>query len=120
MLEFEDTRSEINFKRTNSSESSPIKFMIRDDLPRYSWFLNSTKYLENSDHNIYNHIYWILSQIKSIFSLNSAREKGAEFNLDFYWGSPGTGGGPIISSEVSALLLQYKINLNIGFYYENV
>ena len=42
-----------------------------------------------------------------------------ETPLSFFWGGPGRGGGPFISTALAALLVQQHIALDFGFYVES-
>jgi len=120
MLGFDDMRSEANLARAERSRSSksPVRFVVRNDLPRYCWSLTSLKAIEASEPDPYTHIAWLLSQLKPGVSLVDAQEKGIECTLSFYWGGQGTGGGPTVAPKLSELLSQHGINLKIGFYFE--
>ncbi|MEN5178308.1 hypothetical protein ABE501_00890 [Comamonas testosteroni] len=86
----------------------------RKDLPRYHWVFSSEGAVDGFD--VYKHISWVLDQINPEFSLTRLRNLGFEFLLQFYWESNGTGGGPLITSELAELLVQHNVNLQFGFY----
>lgn len=121
LLEFEDGYSEANLARAKRWQkvTSIDHFTIRNDLPRYRWSLSSNKEIETSDPDPQNHISWLISQLKLKTSLIDAQQEGTECTLAFYWGSSGTGGGPVITPQLSALLLHHQLKLDIGFYFES-
>jgi len=120
MLKFEDTRSEANLARAERwrNARSSVQFIVKTDLPRYCWSLTSRNAIDTSEPDLCVHVSWLLSQLKPGASLVLLREAGVECTLAFYWGGQGTGGGPVITPRLSALLCQHEIDLNIGFYFE--
>ncbi|TFY97218.1 hypothetical protein [Ramlibacter humi] len=70
-----------------------------------------------NEYDVYVHVSWLLSQLKPGTLLDGCA-RGIEASLSLYWGSGGTGGGPFISPELSALLAKHRVQLQIGFYYE--
>ncbi len=108
LLDLEDMQSELNLKIA-------ARWIIRSDLPRYQWTLNSLEKINVAEIDIYKHIYWLLSQMKESFF--DSERKNIECSLSFFWSSRGTGGGPVITPELSELLFQKKIKLDIGFYF---
>ncbi len=118
MLGFEDLRLE---KHGASGAllrqaSSSVQFVVRSDLPRYCWSLNSLKAIDQSVSDPLEHVSWLLSQLKRGISLADAQKQGIECVMALYWGGLGSGGGPLITPRLSSLLIQHDINLSIGFY----
>lgn len=44
---------------------------------------------------------------------------GYKYYFSVFWGGNGTGGGPFITSETSALLAEHEAEIEICFYYED-
>ena len=63
------------------------------------------------------HVSWLLAQVQPGICLG--RLPGMETLLSFFWGGPGRGGGPFISTALAALLVQQHIALDFGFYVES-
>lgn len=115
-LAFEDSQSP---RRLASAERLRAAGLItRNDLPRYCWQLDSRSAIEAVESDLFVHVSWLLSQLKTGVLGPQARKQGIEVSLGFYWGGNGTGGGPFISTKLAALLAQHQIGLDIGFYYE--
>lgn len=122
VLEFEDTRSEANLARAARWRSNGLsaQFLVQNDLPRFCWSLNSIRGVDASNSDLHAHVSWLLSQLNSGISLAAAGKDDVQGVLSFYWGGQGTGGGPTITPRLAALLCQHGINLNVGFYFEEV
>jgi hypothetical protein len=95
-----------------------VGLVMRSDLPRYSWTLDSREAVGTSETDPLVHVAWLLSQLKPGISLEAARGGGVESCLGFYWGGRGTGGGPFISPALAELLVRHQLGLDVGFYYE--
>jgi hypothetical protein len=119
MLKFDDTRSDFNLARAERWRSRVgTRFIIRNDLPRYNWILSSQESLGTDNFDVYTHASWLLSQLKADILISELVMQGMECGLSFYWEGSGTGGGPVITPQLSELLYKHQINLDIGFYYE--
>lgn len=115
-LEFEDNDSEFNLAQTQRFRDAG--FMTRSDLPRYRWLFHSKGSVDSDEMDPFVHVSWLMSQLKPDVSLAQARKHGMETSLGFYWGGNGTGGGPFISVRLAELLVRHKIDMDVGFYYE--
>ena len=116
LLELKD-----NFSPSALASAERLKaagLVRRADLPRFSWFLDSRGGIESEVFDLQAHVAWLLSQFKSPASLDAARTRGLETFLSLYYGGNGTGGGPFISVALAELLARHKMNLQVGFYYE--
>lgn len=93
-------------------------FVMRNDLPRFTWYLDTRDRFEAETFDLFAHVSWLLAQFKSSVSLEGARSRGVESFLSLYYGGNGTGGGPFVSQEVAELLVHHRIAMQVGFYYE--
>ena len=116
-LDFEDNCSEFNLAREQRWRAAG--FATRNDLPRYRWLFDSRVSVDTDEIDPFVHVAWLMSQLKPDVSLAQARKDGIETSLGFYWGGNGTGGGPFISLRLAELLVRHKIDMDVGFYYED-
>ena len=121
VLGFEDTCSEVNLARAERwrKSNSSVQFIERSDLPRYCWSLTSLSGIDEKVSDPFEHVSWLMSQLKRGVSLANVKNQGVECVLAFYWGGLGSGGGPLITPGLSNMLVQHNIDLSIGFYMEN-
>jgi hypothetical protein len=90
-------------------------YRIRPDLERYWWQL-STK-VDVVSEDLEDHLIWLLSRLQPNKRLPVELAKNFEYSVSVFWGSSnGTGGGPLITPNLSRLLAEQQINLSIGFY----
>ncbi len=115
-LDFEDNNSPARLASVQRLQG--VGFILRNDLPRYGWLLDTRDKVDPDEIDPFVHVSWLLSKLKAGVSLFEARKIGIESSLSFYWGGNGTGGGPMISVRLSELLVRHHINLDVGFYYE--
>ena len=118
ILNRSDNQSTANLARAQYFRT--IGFIQRSDLPRYSWSFDSREKIGVNETDPFVHVSWLLSQLNSLVHPSDYEHHGIEVSLAFYWGGNGTGGGPYISSKLAELLVQHKIGLDVGFYYEKV
>ncbi len=93
-------------------------FLVRNDLSRFRWILDTSEQFEEDTFDLFAHVSWLLSKLKSSMSPEEARSRGVESFLSLYYGGNGTGGDPYISPELSELLVRHRISMQVGFYYE--
>lgn len=82
--------------------------------PRYHWSLSSDGFVEGFD--VMKHLTWVLDRVQPGFLLSQLKDAGYQCWLQFYWEGNGTGGGPNVTSEIAALLVLHKADLQFGFY----
>lgn len=82
---------------------------------RYYWTLSSKNFVLGPEP--IDHVRWLLGNLGPKFNLSSLKIKGADYGFSFYWEGSGTGGGPLITPELSELLLLHKASISFGFYY---
>jgi len=118
ILTFEDYRSPGNLARMERLQKTNAgwRFVQRNDLPRYCWRLNSKGVIESND--LYEHVSWLVGNLRSGFILKNLSLMDFEYGLSAYWGSGGTGDGPLITTKLSKLLVRHGLKLDIGFYLE--
>lgn len=105
-------------RRASAKRLQAAGFAMRNDLPRYTWHLDTRQTIGTDEYDPFVHVSWLLSQLKPGVQLAEAKNRGIESSLAFYWGGNGTGGGPFISRELAELLVRHQIDLKMGFYYE--
>ena len=93
-----------------------IGLIPRSDLPRYAWRLQSKLGVDTEEFDPMEHVSWLLGQVRPGVCLGQLL--GMETLLSFFWGGPGRGGGPFISTALAGLLVQHQIALDMGFYVE--
>src|SRR6266487_3953465 len=81
---------------------------------RYHWSFSSEGFVHGFD--VMEHVTWVLDQVQPGFLLSKLKDSGYRSWLQFYWEGNGTGGGPDITPEIAAVLVQHKVNLLFGFY----
>lgn len=106
-------------KSTESRLANRLKerlgFPIYKEAYRYTGIISSEGFVEGDD--LFSHIDWIFSNFKPDFSTNEWEGAGMYYILSFaWWGGPGTGYGPKISSELARQLTKYNIDLEISIY----
>lgn len=116
LLQVEDSLSPSRLASAERLRSAG--FVMRNDLPRFRWILDTRERFEEDTFNLFAHVSWLLAQIKPSVSLEDVRSRGVESFLSLYYGGNGTGGGPYISQEVAELLVRQRIAMQVGFYYE--
>lgn len=87
------------------------------EIPRYHWQLRSEESVSADD--IYAHVQSILAQLGVDRSLGEMLDSGYEFWFSVFWQGNGTGGGPLITQQMAALLMMHKVDLGIGFYLDS-
>jgi hypothetical protein len=116
LLEVEDNLSPMRMASAERMRSAG--FVMRSDLPRFTWYLDTSERFKEDTFDLFAHVSWLLAQLKPSVSLGDARTRGVESLLSLYFGGNGTGGGPYISQKVAELLVRREIALQVGFYYE--
>jgi hypothetical protein len=116
-LAFEDEQSPIRLASSKRMRAAGL--VMRNDLPRFTWNLDTRQTIGTDECDPFVHVSWLLSQLKPGVLLAEARSRGVESSLGFYWGGRGTGGGPFISHALAELLMRHQIDLDVGFYYED-
>lgn len=89
----------------------------RPDLPRYGWVLETNGKVHST--SIEDHIKSLLSCLNNERRLGDLKSMGYKYYFSVFWGGNGTGGGPFITSETSALLAEHEAEIEICFYYED-
>lgn len=117
LLEFEDKLSPERVASVSRMRSAG--FVLRNDLPRFRWCLNTIARFDSERFDLFTHVAWLLLQLKPSVSLEAARKRGVESFLSLYYAGNGTGSGPHISTDLAALLVRHGISLQVGFYYED-
>ena len=84
--------------------------------PRYHWSFSSDGYVDGFD--VMKHLTWVLDRVQTGYLLSQLADAGYQCWLQFYWEGNGTGGGPTVTSEIAALLVLHKVDLQFGFYLE--
>ncbi|MDO8387030.1 MAG: hypothetical protein Q7T13_11605 [Polaromonas sp.] len=115
-LDLEDNQSPENLARAQRMRTAG--FVMRSDLPRYAWCMDSRGGVAADESDPLIHVSWLLSRLKPGVLLADAKNQGLECSLGFYWGGQGTGGGPFISVALADLLARHRVGLDVGFYYE--
>ena len=88
---------------------------IRRDLPRYWWQICSDEFVSSDDINA--HLIWILGHLRKDRLLSDLKSDGYSYLFSVFWGaSNGTGGGPLITTDLAKLLVIHNAELAIGFY----
>lgn len=116
LLEVEDNLSPMRI--ASAERMRAAGFVMRSDLPRFTWFLDTKKRFEEDTFDLFTHVSWLLAQLKPSMSLANGRARGVESFLSLFYAGNGTGGGPYISQEVAELLVHREIAMQVGFYYE--
>ena len=114
-LEFEDHESPRLVKQAQRFREMGL--IPRSDLPRYAWRLQSSQGVDTEEFDPMAHVSWLLAQVRPGVCLGQL--PGMETLLSFFWGGPGRGGGPFVSTELAALLVQQHIALDFGFYVQS-
>ncbi|MDE2598514.1 MAG: hypothetical protein KGL40_02710 [Rhodocyclaceae bacterium] len=117
LLEVEDYLSPEKVASTERMRSAG--FILRNDLPRFRWCLDTREKINAESFDLFAHVSWLLAQLKPSVSLEEARDRGVELFLSLYYAGNGTGGGPLISQELAELLAHRGISMQVGFYYED-
>jgi hypothetical protein len=119
VLDLLDVQDNLSPMRVASAERMRAAgFIMRSDLPRFTWLLDTDGRFETETFDLFAHVSWLLGQLNPSVSLEDARSRGVESFLSLYYGGNGTGGGPYISQEVAELLVSHRIPMQVGFYYE--
>jgi hypothetical protein len=117
LLKVEDSLSPLQM--ASSKRMRSLGFVIRSDLPRFRWILDTSGRFDEDTFDLFTHVSWLLAQLKPSVSLEETRGRGVESFLSLYYCGNGTGGGPFISPEVAELLVSHRISMQVGFYYED-
>jgi hypothetical protein len=117
LLDVEDNLSPLRI--ASAERMRAAGFIVRSDLPRFRWCLDTDGRFEEQTFNLLAHVSWLLAQLKPSVSLAEARRRGVESFLSLYYAGNGTGGGPFISQELAQLLVRREIAMQVGFYYED-
>lgn len=116
LLEVEDNLSPMRI--ASAERMRAAGFVMRSDLPRFTWYLDTNHRFEEDTFDLFTHVSWLLAQLKPSVSLADARTRGVESFLSLFYAGNGTGGGPYISQEVAELLVRRELAMQVGFYYE--
>ena len=117
LLDVEDSLSPLRIASAERMRSAG--FIMRSDLPRFRWCLDTNGRFEEDTFDLLAHVSWLLAQLKPSVSLADARTRGVESFLSLFYAGNGTGGGPYISQELAELLVRREIAMQVGFYYED-
>jgi hypothetical protein len=115
-LDFQDRESASNIARSDHLRTAGV--MMERSAHRYGWTLDSSNGISAAEPRVLLHVSWLLAQLKPKISLAKRISGNIDCDLNFYWSGGGTGGGPLITPELSKLLVQHQICLSFGFYYE--
>lgn len=86
------------------------------EAPRYHWRLCSEGQV--TDDDLHKHLQWLLNHIKPERTIGDLLDAGFESWISASWTGNGTGGGPLISLDTSALLLRHRTEMGVSFYLE--
>jgi hypothetical protein len=117
LLDVEDNLSPL--RMASAERMRAAGFVMRSDLPRFRWCLDTNGRFEAETFDLLAHVSWLLGQLKPSVSLAEARTRGIECFVSLFYAGNGTGGGPYISQELAELLVRRDIPMQVGFYYED-
>ena len=109
------TDNETPERRASFARLAKKGVVRRTNLPRYHWTFSSEGVVEGFD--VYEHLAWVLGQIRSNHLLSDLQNLGYESWLQFYWESNGTGAGPLVTLQAAELLVRHGASLQFGFYW---
>ena len=90
--------------------------LSRPDLPRYGWQLDTNGRVKGD--TLHEHLNWIVGRLRSGKLLVELKTQNYDYWFSIFWGGNGTGGGPLITREATAILTRHDAPMGVGFYYE--